>query len=245
MDKRVYLSFIIVAILSSLLIIYRIAYACCSIPIIKSSRETTIQGLEVVFKNTGDSRELNWNFGDGSPVKIGREVRHAFNQVGEMQVSAIYNGQCESQLIVKITAPTIIEKPDTIVEIEQVVEKPKHEESDVIVPPQNPCKSPESLNIQEFVEICSNYWDSNRDLRRKSQNEYKDLVEKYFGRMGSKVYVKGVEELKNGATDFTTLSKMFDQYKIVEIQPGNFILDKKTCVKKYTELRITLEENKP
>lgn len=102
MDNRVYLSFGSVTLIAVLLIIYKLAYACCSIPVISSSVEDAMQGVEVMFSNTGDSRELSWNFGDGSQTVTGREVSHVFNRTGEMQVTAIYNGQCEAQILVNI-----------------------------------------------------------------------------------------------------------------------------------------------
>lgn len=102
MDNRVYISFGSVTLIAVFLIIYKLAYACCSIPVITSSAEDAFQGVEVMFSNAGDNRELSWNFGDGSPEVTGHEVGHVFSRTGDMQVTAVYNGQCEAQLLVNI-----------------------------------------------------------------------------------------------------------------------------------------------
>lgn len=108
MDNRVYISFISVTIVAIILIFYRMAYACCTIPDIAVITDKTTQGVEVVFKNKGDSRELTWNFGDGSPEVTGSEVSHVFNRAGELQVSAVFQGQCEAQLLVNVEPPVDI-----------------------------------------------------------------------------------------------------------------------------------------
>lgn len=102
METRVYISFALTAVFALLLIWYRSVYACCSVPVIAVLPENAEVGTEVIFSNEGDARELNWSFGDGSPVQKGTKVEHTFMQEGEVMVSADYNNECVAQLSVRV-----------------------------------------------------------------------------------------------------------------------------------------------
>lgn len=246
MDNRVYISFGSVALIALFLIIYKLAYACCSIPVITSSSEIAFAGTNVTFKNSGDNRTLTWRFGDGNLKESGIEVNHVFSKPGEFQVTATYNGQCESQLLINIRErprPSVIITQEKMEVEEEVAEFKKGK--DIVLKEERPnkCKEMEQINLQEFKEICNSYYDENGKLNRERSLQFRDMADKFFNGMATTVYAKGASEFTGSKPiDFGVLSKLLEEYEIEEIKSTGDIPDVAQCIIKNRGLSISLRK---
>lgn len=102
MDLRVYVSFVLTFLFACALTFYKAVYASCTVPEIEMDREIAEAGTEILFSNVGDSRELEWDFGDGSPVKKGVRVQHTYVKDGLVLVSADYNDECVAEISINV-----------------------------------------------------------------------------------------------------------------------------------------------
>lgn len=121
MDFRVWLSFIIVALLSLGFMGYKIATDV-------QCPKTTLAALgklnhtgggqnvffineEISFSADVDNKDFNdkieWNFGDNTPVLKGPIVSHVYTTAGSYLVTAILNGVCKESFTIRITDGTL------------------------------------------------------------------------------------------------------------------------------------------
>ncbi len=113
LDKGVWLSMIIMMVLSAGLLSYRLATNKECTPVnftIKSmdSRGAIYTAGEIVTFNAGtDNPEISWNFGDNSNLAKGGYVTHKFEKEGNYNITAYNKSGCESSQLLTIRKPAI------------------------------------------------------------------------------------------------------------------------------------------
>jgi PKD repeat protein len=111
-DNKVWLTLLITALISVGLFSFRIATTepCYDINLtLKGVVEhpyanNYFVGETIIFKaNMKKMQKVEWDFGDGTPVRIGEKATHSFIKEGNFLVTATVNGKCMQSLNVHIS----------------------------------------------------------------------------------------------------------------------------------------------